>query len=153
MPLRRILIVTLATLLLASLPAPAHPPGVTDEDQAVAHEVEALHEAISRAVKRKDTALLRKLYAKNFTHTDAAGGVQKKEERIAAMLAGAPMIEAAPAEELNYRVHGGNAIVVTGNSALAGDVRGRTQYVRWIAVYVRTDSDWQLVASQATRVP
>ncbi|HEY0440379.1 MAG TPA: nuclear transport factor 2 family protein [Xanthobacteraceae bacterium] len=150
--LRRLL---LAGYLLVGLvaPAAAHPPGVADEDQAVAHEVEGLHEAILRAVRRKDGALLRKLYADSFTHTDSLGRVQTKEERIRAALAGEPMIEAAPVQELNYRVYGANAIVVTGKSPLSYARGRRTGQVRWLAVYVRTNSDWQLVASQATRVP
>lgn len=145
----------LSGLLLLSLLAPAagHPPGVADEDQAVAHEVEALHEAILRAVRRKDGTLLRKLYADSFTHTDSLGRVQTKQERIRAALAGAPMIEAAPVQELNYRVYGPNAIVVMGKSPLYDARDKSTEQVRWLAVYVRVKSDWQLVASQATRVP
>jgi hypothetical protein len=141
-----------AAMLLASS-ASAHPPGVADEDQGLAHEVEALHEAITRAVKRKDAALLRKLYADNFAHTDETGRVQKREERVRAMIAGEPMIEAAPAEDLNYRVYGTGAIVITGKSPLRSKDDKRTHQVRWIAVYVRTKGDWQLVASQATRLP
>lgn len=150
MPRCGILVSALA-ILLAMAPAAAHPPGVADDDQAVAHEVEALHEAIKRAFKRKDAALLRKLYADSFTHTDLAGRVQNREERIRAVLAGEPMIEAAPVEELNYRVHGGNAIIVSGKSPLR--IRQGTQHVRWIAIYVRMRDDWQLAASQETGVP
>jgi hypothetical protein len=137
---------------VSTSPAAAHPPGVADEDQAVAHEVEGLHEAIARAVKRKDAALLRRLYAPRFRHIDENGAVQNAEERVQAVLAGAPMIESAPVQELNYRVYGTHAIVVTGVASLRSTHLRRNERVRWTAVYLRTKDDWQLVSSQATRV-
>lgn len=148
--MRAVLALCLMVFVWTPSPARAHPPGVADEDQAVAHEVEALHEAIVRAVKRKDAALLRKMYADSFVHIDSAGRTQKKEERIRAVVAGEATIETAPVEELNYRVYGAAAIVVTGKSPLHHRRDKRAEQVRWTAVYVRTKRDWQLVASQAT---
>lgn len=152
LPIRPALVAPLVLLLAASLAA-AHPPGVANEDQAAAHEVESLHEALARAVKRRDGALLRKLYADGFTHTDSAGRVQGRDARIRAALAGEPMIEAAPVQELNYRVYGTTAILVSGKSPLGGGGARPLRQVRWLAVYLRIGQEWQLVASQATRVP
>jgi hypothetical protein len=147
----RAAVVPLALLLAA--PVSAHPPGVRDEDQAVAHEVEALREEFKRAIERKDAALLRAMYADSFTHTHGSGRVDGKDARIMAALAGEPVIEIAPAKELNYRVFGDHTIVVTGQSPKFDRADERSYDFRWIAVYVKTGGRWQLAASQATRLP
>jgi Domain of unknown function (DUF4440) len=110
----RVAVVVLALLLAGQ--AGAHPPGVRDEDQAVAHDVEALREELKRAIERKDAALLRAMYADSFTHTHGSGRVDGKDARIVSALAGDPVIESAPVNELNYRVFGDHTIVVSGIS-------------------------------------
>src|SRR5215207_9429276 len=145
------LIVVFALLIAAQ--AVAYPPGVKDEDQAAAHEVEALREELKRAIERKDAALLRAIYADSFTHTHGSGRVDGKDTRIVSALAGDPVIETAPAEELNYRVFGDHTIVVTGKSPIHNETENRSDNFRWISVYVKTGGRWQLAASQATRLP
>jgi hypothetical protein len=140
------------SLAMALAPAQAHSPGVADADQAVAHQVEDLREALKRAIERKDAALLRRMYADSFTHIDASGRVERKDARIAAALAGKPMIESAAAEDIYFSVHGGHTIVVTGVSPGPSRMMdGRGASLRWMAVYVKAGADWQLAASQATR--
>jgi len=131
----------------------AHPPGVADEDQAAAHEVEAFREFVARAIAKRDVKALRALYADSFTHTDGSGRIDGKEARIAAVLAGDPVIETAPADEVLYRVFGDHTIVVTGRSPILNKAENRTDRFRWIAVYVKVKGDWRLAASQATRLP
>jgi hypothetical protein len=142
------------TVLVAApaFQADAHPPGVTDEQQPVAHEVEALRDALKRAIERKDVALLRRMYADSFTHTHGSGRVDGKDTRIVSALAGDPVIETAPVEELRYRVFGDQTIIVTGRSPILNKDDNRHYDFRWIAVYVKNGPDWQLAASQATRI-
>jgi ketosteroid isomerase-like protein len=146
----RILICSLAWL---SSPALAHPPGVADEDQAIAHEVEALREELKRAIERKDVHALRAIYADTFTHTHGSGRVDGKDTRIVSALAGDPVIETAPVEELNYRVFANGTIIVTGKSPILNKSENKSHDFRWMAVYVKAGERWQLVASQATRLP
>lgn len=141
----------IASLALTFPSAHAHSPGVADADQAVAHQVEDLREALKRAIERKDAALLRRMYADSFTHIDPSGRVERKDARIAAALAGKPLIESAAAEDIYFNVHGGHTIVVTGVSSGSSREDGRGASFRWMAVYVKTGADWQLAASQATR--
>jgi hypothetical protein len=147
----RAAVVALALLLAGQ--ANAHAPGVRDEDQAVAHEVEALREEFKRAIARKDAALLRAMYADSFTHTDGFGRVEGKDVRIASTLTGDPVIETAPVKELSYRVFGDHTIVVTGKSPMFDRADNRSYDFRWMSVYVKTGGRWQLAASQATRLP
>ena len=154
---RRILVSALclvAALFVFSTPASlAHPPGVADEDQAAAHDVEAFREFIVRAIEKRDVNALRRLYADSFTHTHGSGRVDGKDTRIVSVLAGDPVIETAPAEELLYRVFGDHTIIVTGKSPILNKTENRTYPFRWIAVYVKVKGDWRLAASQATRLP
>ena len=155
MLLRRLRASALALAIVgcATLPAVAHPPGVKDEDQAAAHEVEALREIVKRAIETRDIKLLRAIYDDRFTHTHGSGRMDGKDTRIVSVLAGDPVIETAPVEELNYRVFGDHTIVVTGKSPILNKAENRSYQFRWITVYVRSKGDWRIVASQATRLP
>lgn len=153
----------MACLALPALPAGAHSPGVRDEDQAVAHEIEAFREFIKRSIEKRDVQALRKIYADSFTHIHASGRVDDKEARIASALAGEGMIETAPVEDLLFRVFSDHTIIVTGKSRVRdlpnsdvrnSDVRNsRTRATRWMAVYVKIAGEWKFAASQAMRVP
>ena len=131
----------------------AHSPGVKDEDQAAAHEVEGFREFVKRAVDRRDGGALRALYAEGYTHTDETGRVDGKDARIVAVMAGEPVIENAPADDLLFRVFGEHTIVVTGKSAISDKARQPGQQLRWLVVYVKVGADWKIAASQATRLP
>jgi len=119
----------------------------------MAHEVEAFREFVARAIEKRDVSALRRLYADSFTHTHGSGRIDGKDTRIVSVLAGDPVIEMAPVEELLYRVFGDHTIIVTGKSPILNKAENRTYSFRWIAVYVKVNGDWRLAASQATRVP
>lgn len=134
-------------------PVAAHPPGVADEDQKAAHEVEAFREFIRQAIAKRDVKILRRIYADSFTHTHGSGRIDGKDTRIVSVLAGDPVIETAPAEELLYRVFGDHTIIVTGRSPILNVKENRNHDFRWITVYVKVEGDWRIAASQATRLP
>ena len=112
-----------------------------------------MREELKRAIERKDAALLRAMYADSFTHTHGSGRMDGKDTRIVSVLAGDPVIETAPVEELNYRVFGDHTIIVTGKSPILNKAENKTDNFRWIAVYAKAGDRWQLAASQATRLP
>ncbi|MCC7348685.1 MAG: nuclear transport factor 2 family protein [Variibacter sp.] len=141
------------SLLLTAGPAAAHPPGVADEDQAAAHEVEAFREFVLRTIAKKDVSTLRAIYANSFTHTHGSGKMDGKDTRIVSILAGDPVIETAPAEDVLYRVFGTYTIIVTGRSPILNKAENRTYQFRWMTVYVKVGADWKIAASQATRLP
>lgn len=149
----RCAIAVVFVLSLVVARASAHPPGVKDEDQAVAHEVEAFREFFKRAIEKRDVHALRRFYADGFSHTHSSGRIDGKDTRIASVIAGNPVIETAPVEELLCRVFADHTIIVTGMSAIRDNAENRTYQLRWIAVYVKVDGDWKIAASQETRLP
>jgi len=133
-----------AAPVLTALPALAHPPRQPDnaEAQSLIEEIKVFRDTVAKAVTGRDSRTLRSVYADAFTHTDGAGKIDNKDARIAAAMAGEPMLENAPASELSYRVFAGPTVVVT----------GKTSDSRWVAVYVTGRDGWLLVVSQATRL-
>ena len=146
-----------APLLLAlpvALPAFAHPPRQPDsaEAQTLIKEVTAFREKLARAVKDKDFATMRALYADAFTHTHGSGKLDNKDARLVSAMAGEPLIEAAPASELSFRVFAGPTVIVTGVSPILNVKEQKTYDFRWVCVYVTAQDGWQLAVSQATRL-
>ena len=141
--------------LLAVSPALAHPPRQPDgaEAKSLVEEIKVFREKVARVIGDKDRSALRTLYADAFMHTDDLGKLHDKDARLAAALAGEPMIENASATELTYRVFAGPTIVVAGKSALLNVKEQRTYGLRWVAVYVTGVDGWLIAASQATRLP
>ena len=118
---------------------------------AVEQQVMAARENIRSAVAARDAAKLRALYAADFTHTHTSGKVDGRDARIVSLLAGEPTIELARVEEVTIRVLHADTAVLTGRSPIQrSDGAGGTRDVRWIQVYVRSDGEWKLAASQAT---
>ncbi len=145
-------------LLLAVLggPAPthAHPPTIVDgaAEKATAEEVVDFRKRLADAVKAKDAAKLREMYATTFQHTHTSGNTDGRDARIVALLAGDPVIETAAADDLVVRVHaGGWVAIASGTSPIVSLADGKTYAVKWTVVYVRAEQSWQIVASQATR--
>ena len=116
------------------------------------HEVRVLREKLAKAVSERNAATLRASYHDTFTHTHDTGRVDDKQARIAAAMAGEPLIENAPARELSFRVHTGPTVIATGRSTLPNAKEQTTADIRWVAVYVTAKEGWQLAVSQATRL-
>ena len=67
-------------------------------------------------------------------------------------MAGEPLIEAAPATDLIFRVFAGPTVIVTGKSPILNVKEQKTYDFRWVCVYVTAQDGWQLAVSQATRL-
>jgi ketosteroid isomerase-like protein len=132
----------------------AHPPTILNQaaEKAVAEEVEAFRKALAQAIDKKDAAALRSMYADAFVHTHGSGKVDGKDARIVSALAGDPVIENAPVTDLVIRVPGGWTAIATGISPIRSLADGKTYAFRWTAVYVRIGENFQIAASQATRL-
>lgn len=152
--MRRRLLLTAAPLLIA-LPALAHPPRQPDkaESQSIIEEIKVVRDKLAKAVTTKDARTLRAIYADAFTHTHESGKMDDRDARVASAMAGAPMIENAPAIDLSYRVFAGPTVVVTGKSTLPDAAEQKPRDVRWVVVYVTGRDGWLLAVSQATQLP
>jgi ketosteroid isomerase-like protein len=140
---------------LASGTAFAHPPTQlsSEAEKATAAEIIEFRKALADAINRRDAKALRDMYGDGFTHIHGSGKIDGKEARIVAAIAGVPVIETAPVDELSIRIPGGWTAIATGMSPIRSLADGKTYRFRWTAVYVRTDRSWLLVASQETRLP
>lgn len=148
------LLVCLLLLFTAAAPAQAHPPSQVnaDTEKGIADEVTAFRKAMAEAIRRKDAATLRRMYAEHFQHIDTAAKSADRDARIVTALAGDPIIETAGVEDFRVHTHaGGWVAIATATSPIKAISDGKTYAVRWTAVYVRTDTSWALAASQATR--
>ena len=133
----------------------AHPHEELKQEQFadIERQINALRVSIKDAVTSKDVAKLKAIYGGNFTHTHGSGKVDGRDSRIVSLLAGEPVIETAPASELSIRIYGPDMAIVAGKSPILNTKEGVTYEFRWMQVYTRASGDWQLVASQATRLP
>lgn len=135
-------------------PAGAHPVQAPEgaEARRMIDEVTSFRAKLARAVVEKDFPALRAAYAESFTHTHGSGKLDNKDARLVAAMSGEPLIEAAPATELVFRVFAGPTVILTGRSPILNVREQKTYDFRWICVYVTAASGWQLAASQATRL-
>jgi len=143
-----------AAPFLLPLSALAHPPRQPDAAEAkrFIQEVTDFRAKLAKAVRAKDLATLRPLYADDFTHTTEFGKVDTKDARLAPAMAGEPMIETAPATDLSFHVFTGPTVIATGTSPILNVADQKTSDVRWVCVYVTAKDGWQLAVSQATRL-
>jgi ketosteroid isomerase-like protein len=151
--LRSVLVLLLLLMGRAS-PLYGHPPAHLNaaNEIAVAEEVRDFRTRLAQAIKAKDAAALRDMYADSFQHTHTTAKRDGRSERIASALAGEALIETADVEDFSVRAHaGGWVAIASGRSPIASAADGRTYAVVWTAVYVRTPTGWALAASQATR--
>ncbi len=153
-------LIVVAALILALLAAPltatvAHPleGPRTPEIEALEQEVLAFRKELIEAMAAKDVVQLREMYVGSYTHTHGSGKVDGRDARIVSLLAGDPVIENAPVEDLSIRTFNSDTAVVTGKSPILNKAENRMHDFRWIAVYVKAHGKWHLAASQATRLP
>ena len=152
--MRRRTLIGALPLLLWAPEALAHPPRQPDPAEAkkFIEEVTDFRSKLAKAVLAKDFAAMRPLYADSFTHTHGSGKLDNKDARLVAAMAGEPLIEAAPATELSFRVFAGPTVIVTGKSPILNVKEQKTYDFRWVCVYVTAQDGWQLAVSQATRL-
>ena len=158
MPVRHSLIAafTVCTVMLSPIaPVSSHPHDAlrTEQMAHVEHQILHMREALQAAIAAKDVPRLRALYAPSFVHTHGSGKVDGRDARIVSVLAGDPVIETAKVEELSIRIMHADTAIVTGRSPVLNKAENRDYDFRWMQVWVRVGGDWQLAASQATRLP
>ena len=139
---------------LLPLPALAHPnqaPTAGDAQRFI-EEVTAFRAKLAKAVELKDFATLRASYADSYSHTHGSGKFDNKDALLVSAMAGEPLIEAAPATDLVFRVFAGPTVVLTGKSPILNTKEQKTYDFRWVCVYITAAEGWQLAVSQATRL-
>ncbi len=150
---RRLALLSLAAAAIAA-PALAHPHDeLNDERRAdIEKQVLAFRNNLKTAVAAKDVAKLKDMYADSFTHVHGTGKVDARDSRIISLLAEEPVIETASASEITVRIHGPDMTIVSGRSPILNKQEGKSYDFRWMQVMTRVNGEWQIAASQATRL-
>ena len=126
----------------ALTPGLTHPPSIVnaDAEKAVGEEIRAFRKSLIDAIAAKDATKLREMYAASFVHTHTTGKTDNRDARVVSALAGDPVIETAPADDLVIRVPNDWVAVATGTSPIKSMADGKVHTVKWLAVYTRVYS-------------
>jgi hypothetical protein len=108
-----------------------------------------------RAMIRVDTAALRSRLAEDLAYTHTTGARQDKAEFLRTLASGQLRYRRIAPSERTVRFLGAEGAVVVGRSNMQVESDGQILAfaIRYLAVYRRVASEWQLVAWQSTRLP
>jgi ketosteroid isomerase-like protein len=121
---------------------------------SVEQAVMQMEEELRVAITKSDTKTYRRIVGDDYVFTNQDAVVRTKAQVVAAYDSGSLKYESIKFDEIKVHPYGDTA-VVTGRSTQTGqdngkDIRGQFRYTR---VYVKRQGRWQLVATQATRIP
>jgi ketosteroid isomerase-like protein len=107
-----------------------------------------------KAMVRGDVAALRMGLSDHLTYTHTSGVHDTKAQFLGSLTLGQLSYKSIIPEARSVRVYGGTGIV-TGTARMEITARGQDARfrIRYLAVYVKAQDRWQLVAWQSTRVP
>ena len=134
-------------MLLAALFAAALSAAVPPDLAKAAHDYD-------RAQVKSDRAELERLIADDYVLHNSSGQVQDKRRFIADQIAPGYRLEPFTVQEPVEKLMGDTAIL--GGVARARGTSGGQPYdvrLRFIDVWAKRDGRWQVVFSQATRIP
>lgn len=116
--------------------------------------IKQLEEELRVAVLKRDTKAYARLVADDYLFTTHNAMVRTKAQMLEGYNSGAIKYESLKFDDIKVRVYGDTA-VVTGRSTSKGADQGQdlSGVFRYTRVYVKRPSGWQLVATQATRIP
>ncbi len=127
------------------------------EDQATRQkqaerELRQLNRDVADMQVRKDAGAAERLLADDYVFLQADGNVSDKAQNIAVIRDPAFVCQSLIAEDVKVRVYG-DAAVLTGIVVMRASYRGRDVSGEFLYtdVWVKRDSRWQTVVSQATR--
>lgn len=116
--------------------------------------VRQLEERLRQAMLAADTATLGALWAPEYLSTSAIGHTSNRTEALTAYGAGLVKVDSAVVRDVEVRPYS-NTAVSLGVLVWSGSAAGRPfrNTVRFLHVWVLTDSAWRMVASQLTNQP
>lgn len=121
---------------------------------SVEQAVMQLEEELRVAITKGDMKAYGRLVGDDYVYTNQDAVVRTKAQMVSAYDSGSLKYESAKFDEIKVHAYGDTA-VVTGRNTAKGkdtgkDIGGQFRYTR---VYVKRQGTWQLVATQATRIP
>ena len=93
--------------------------------------------------------MLGRLYAKDFIYTNPDGKLLTKEQQMTSIAASEMKWDNGKSEDVKVKVYGQTA-VMTGAFYAKGNYRGNPVTIneRYTAVWLKTDTSWQMIAEQ-----
>ena len=116
--------------------------------------VRQLFDELVMSYSKNDATAPTRILAEDFTFTNPFGEVMTKEQRIGEIKPGGIQFDSYTVDDVKVRVYGDTAVVTnrTTLSGKRGDQAITGQY-RATSVFVKKGGNWQVVASQSTRIP
>jgi hypothetical protein len=138
----------------ATLPAPATPGTPAYPSGGPAEAVKALERLRFEAMVKGDTGTLERVLGEDLTYTHSTGAVDSKAHFIDILKSGKLRYLALTPSEVEVRMVGEAAAVVTGRieAKVMSDGQEHSFPARFLSVYARRHGHWLLVAWQSTRL-
>ena len=133
-------------------PAPAAS-AATETAANAEQEIRKLQQEYDQAVLKQDASAYDRLFADDYTVTQAGGKVYNKAEMIAMAKAGDTKMEIGRTDDLKIRVYGNTALATcrwTEKSTTKGVPFDGVQL--YTTVWVKSNGKWQIVSDQGTLV-
>jgi Domain of unknown function (DUF4440) len=107
------------------------------------------------AMTRGDTIALRSLLSSDLAYTHTSGEKQDRATFLHALVSGELRYRSIEPTDRVVRILGPDAAAVVGRSNMQVEAAGQVRVfsIRYVAVYQRSGSEWQLVVWQSTRLP
>ena len=149
------LALSLCTAILAAYLVHAYEPRATKDAYTARDEADVLQLETEwvKALQTRDTAVMERLLAPEYVGVDPAGVTMSKAQEIAMFQRGEFKIDSITTGAQKIKVYIGG-VVVTGTSNVKGkfkdqDISGE---YRFVDIFERKPSGWQVVYTQLTRV-
>ena len=122
--------------------------------QQIAEAIQHLENEMRIATMKGDAGWFEQHLAKNYAETDPEGKVSDRAEVIQFYRTTAPEYDSWNLSEGTARTYNGNTVILTGKLDLQGRVRGQhvSGSYRVMRVWIKQGMEWQLAASQSTRI-
>jgi hypothetical protein len=121
----------------------------SDQSGAEAEVRRFLEGIVVEHLSKPDAKELDRIYADQFTSTNASGQVLDKAAVIAARVSGKLTFQSYALDEVNIRTYGDVAVATTTQRIEGSTVSGRSRHLR---VLIKRDGRWQMIASQMTKI-
>lgn len=127
---------------------------VVNSPQQIAQEIQHMESTLRIALMKGDASWFQEHLAENYAETDADGRVSSRSEVIEFYRTTQPEYDTWNLSDGTARTYNGNTVILTGKIDLEGTVRGQrvSGAYRFTRVWIKQGLEWQLAASQITRI-
>ncbi|MDX2216806.1 MAG: nuclear transport factor 2 family protein [Oculatellaceae cyanobacterium bins.114] len=121
--------------------------------EPIKHEVETLETELARAILEQDVETLDRLISDEATFVTPEGVVLNKAQNLALYTSGELKISTYESSEFVLQAYDATALTNL-KTSIVGNLQGRpfTGIYRYTRVYLKTNNQWRIIATQATAI-